>query len=88
MEKLRAILSNFTRKQWAGVVILYLAALGYAAEIIIPFTNLPNKVLTFGVVLVIAEVLFLIGVALVGKPYYHQIKAYLKDFITSPSRKK
>jgi hypothetical protein len=77
-------LPNFSRQQWAGFICLYLAGLGWLADIIIPFTGLPNKPLLFILALGFAEVMFFTGVALLGRAYYRQIKARLLKFLKPP----
>jgi hypothetical protein len=64
-----------------GIIFLYIAGFGWAADIIIPFLDIPHKVIAFTIALAIAELSFLIGVALLGKTYYKKLKAILLNFI-------
>jgi len=68
---------QFTRRVKLGLAFIYLACLGWAAEFIIPFTSIGHKGTIWIVVLVAAEVSFVIGVAILGKPLYQQLKTRL-----------
>jgi hypothetical protein len=68
-------LPQLSRKQWTGFICIYLAGLGWLTVIILPFTSLPNKHLFFVISLSFAELMFIIGVAFLGRAYYKQIKA-------------
>jgi hypothetical protein len=57
---------TLTKRQWAGVACIYLAAAGWAAELFIPFINIAHNWTVFTAVLVSAESLFLIGIFLLG----------------------
>jgi hypothetical protein len=70
-----------TRRIKFGIAFVYLAGLGWLAEIFIPFSGLTHKLSFFTVDLVASEVLFVIGVALMGKPLYLKLKTYLIEFI-------
>lgn len=83
---------TLTRRVKIGIAFIYVAGLGWLADIVIPFTSLPNKRLWFIIALCIAESSFLIGVALLGKPTYKALKSYLvarlrpgKDQSSSPN---
>jgi hypothetical protein len=77
-------LPQLSKKQWIGFACIYLAGLGWLADIIIPFTKLSNKHIYFAVALGVAEVSFVLGVALLGRTFYRQIKAkYLARFKSS-----
>ncbi len=67
----------FNRKQIAGFAFIYLAGLGWLTDVIVLFTQIPHKGLIFSIALGTAELSFLIGVGLLGKAYYAQIKHYL-----------
>lgn len=73
-----------SRKVIAGLSLLGLALLGWAASIIIPFTNWSHKGLGFVIAVSIAELSFLLALALLGKAYYHR----LRDRIISYVRRK
>jgi apolipoprotein N-acyltransferase len=76
-------LPHLPKKVWTGFGFIYLAGLGWLADIIIPFTGLPHKAMAFAIALSIAELSFIIGVALLGKAYYRQIKQRLLDRLRS-----
>jgi hypothetical protein len=75
------------RKAITGIVFIYLAGLGWLAEFFIPFSHLPHKAIIFGIVLGISELNFLIGVALLGKTYYGQLKALLLSLLAGPKNR-
>ena len=52
-----------------GIVMLY-----WLAFPIIPFIEMPNKLVVIPVVAVIGELLFIIAIALLGKEYWGRIK--------------
>ena len=60
-----------------GLAFIYLAGLGWGAEFIIPFTGISHKGTIWIVVLIAAEVSFVIGVAILGKPLYQELKTRL-----------
>jgi len=72
---------QFTRRVTLGLAFIYLAGLGWGAEFIIPFTNIGHKGTIWLVVLIAAEVSFVIGVAILGKPLYQQLKTRLTAYI-------
>jgi apolipoprotein N-acyltransferase len=79
-------LPQFPKSVWAGFGFIYLAGLGWLADIIIPFTNLPHKALGFIIALSIAELSFIIGVALLGKAYYRKLKTRLLETLRSSNK--
>jgi di/tricarboxylate transporter len=79
-------LPKFSRKQWTGFICIYLAGLGWLTDIIVPFTGLPHKPQIFAVALGFAEIMFITGVAFLGKAYYKQIKVKLIENIKKPRR--
>jgi asparagine N-glycosylation enzyme membrane subunit Stt3 len=79
-------LPNLSKKQWVGFACIYLAGLGWLADLIIPFTLLPHKHIYFVIALSLAEASFLLGVALLGRAYYHQLKSKLLDQIKNRHR--
>jgi hypothetical protein len=81
---LRKLPFTLTKRQWAGVVCIYAAALGWAAELVIPFITLPYKWTVFTVVLIAAESLFLIGIFLLGKATYRQLKQWITQTLQKP----
>lgn len=66
---------TLTKRIKVGLAFMYVAGIGWLADIIIPFTPINNKGLWFTIALVIAETSFLIGLALVGRPTYKALKA-------------
>jgi hypothetical protein len=56
---------------------MYVAGLGWTVELIVPFLNIPHKAPIWIIILVVAESSFLIGLAVLGKPAYHRLKASL-----------
>ena len=66
-----------SRKAITGLVFIYVAAFGWMAEFALPFTKLPHKPIIFTIVLIGAELSFVIGVALLGRSYYKQLKTWL-----------
>ncbi|MDB5178810.1 MAG: hypothetical protein JWN01_753 [Patescibacteria group bacterium] len=74
-------LPKLSRRAITGIVFIYLAGLGWAAEFVIPFLNIPHKAIIFTSVLILAELSFVIGVALLGRAYYKQLKGTLIKFI-------
>lgn len=79
-------LSKLSRKAIAGFVCIYIAGLGWLAEFFIPFSHLPHKAIIFTSVLILAELAFLIGIALLGKVYYQQLKMRLLEYIREIKR--
>jgi hypothetical protein len=76
-----------TRRVQVGLGLIYLAGLGYLAEVIIPFSGIQNKVETWVGVLVIAELFFIAGVIVMGKPVYKLLKhELLKRLRSNKSR--
>jgi hypothetical protein len=78
---------KFTKRIIIGLVLIYLAGLGWAAEFAIPFLHLQHKTATFTVVLIAAELLFISGVAILGKPVYLELKDRLIKLIQSQNKK-
>lgn len=78
---------KFTKRIITGLVFIYLAGLGWAAEFVVPFLALQHKVAIFTFVLIAAEVCFLIGVAILGKPVYLELKNRLIKLIRSQNKK-
>ncbi|GAC1369595.1 MAG: hypothetical protein NVSMB39_1560 [Candidatus Saccharimonadales bacterium] len=70
-----------TRRIIIGLGLIYLSGLGYAAEILIPFTRLPHKGAIFTIVLIITETSFVTGIAAIGKPVYRELKYRLINYI-------
>lgn len=82
-------LPKLSQKAWTGIGLIYLAGICWTAELFIPFSNMPHKGTIFIVVLIAAELLFLGGVALLGKAYYKELKAKLIKFLrTGPTKPK
>ena len=77
---------TLTRRIITGLILIYLSGLGYAAEIIIPFTHFQHKTEVFAGVLIFAEVCFFAGVAILGKPLYRELKSRLTDYIKQKNR--
>ena len=69
---------KITRRIITGLAFIYAAGLCWIAEFIVPFTNLPNKLAVFTALLIAGEILFIIGVAILGKPLYNDLKTRLK----------
>jgi di/tricarboxylate transporter len=67
-------LPQFTKRQWTGFACIYVAGLGWLADVIIPFTNLANKPLLFIIALLFAELMFIVGVSLLGRDLYRRVK--------------
>lgn len=82
-----AKLPSLPRKAIAGSACIYIAGLGWIAELFIPFSDLPNKGVIFVAILIAAEVSFLIGVALLGKAYYKELKSRYLKFLRNGFRK-
>jgi biotin transporter BioY len=72
---------KITRRIKIGLALIYLAGLGWLAEFIIPFTKIAHKGLIWTIVLIAAEVMFVAGVAVLGKSLYRQLKQQLLDYI-------
>jgi hypothetical protein len=70
-----------------GLALIYLAGLGYLAELIIPFQNIAHKGLIWIVVLLLAEASFVAGVAILGKPLYRELKAKFIEHLHSKAKK-
>ena len=78
-------LPTFTTRIKIGLALIYLAGLGYLAEIIIPFTHIGHKGLIWTTVLIAAEASFVAGVAVLGKPVYRSLKQKLLEYLRSKS---
>jgi hypothetical protein len=72
-------LPRFTRRQWAGLVCIYLAGVGWLIDILTPFLPIRNKHVVFASALGFAELMFLVGVALLGRATYRQLRVKLLD---------
>ena len=70
-----------TRRVKFGIACVYLAGVGWLLELFIPFSRLPYKLPLFTVDLIVSELLFVAGVALMGKPLYLKLKNYLITYI-------
>jgi apolipoprotein N-acyltransferase len=77
---------ELTKRVKIGLALIYLAGFGWVAELIIPFTHIPYKGVIWVIVLSIAEASFLVGLAILGKPAYKQIKLWLMEQIKRPPR--
>jgi hypothetical protein len=77
---------KLTRRIITGLILIYLSGLGYAAEIIIPFTHISHKVEAFTAVLILAEIFFFTGVAVLGKPLYKELKTRLTAYLKQKNR--
>ena len=77
---------KFTKRILTGLGLIYVAGLGWLAEIIIPFTQLPHKVFIFTLVIVASEVIFFLGIAIIGKPLYLELKSKLSNYIKNRGR--
>ena len=72
-------LPNLTNKQWAGFICICLAGIGWLITLLTPVLPVPNKRVLFIISLSFAELMFIIGIVLLGRAYYHQIKdAFIK----------
>lgn len=56
-----------------GAVLLY-----WVAFPIVPFLDIPNKLIVIPVMAVMGEVLFIFTVALLGKEYWGQMKTWIR----------
>lgn len=72
---------KLSRRTLIGLGFIYLAGLGWLAEFIIPFSNIDHKARVWAIVLVLAEISFLIGVAIMGKPVYESLKNRLATYV-------
>jgi hypothetical protein len=73
---------HFTRRIIIGLAFIYLAGLGWGAELIIPFTSISHKGLIWIGVFIAAEISFVAGVAILGKPIYVELKTRLQTLLT------
>jgi energy-converting hydrogenase Eha subunit G len=72
-------LPQLTRRQWWGIASIYAAGLLWLADMVTVFTDLPNKWVIVATAAGAGELLFLLGILLLGKQTYRQLKAaYLK----------
>lgn len=76
--------TNLPRKAIAGFVAIGLAGVGWLAAVVIPFLPIDHKVAGFVLAVTTAEILFLIGVALLGKAYYRELKDRLIKHLQKP----
>ena len=74
-------LPRLNRRFKLGLAFIYLAGLGWGAEFIIPFTSISHKKTIWIIVLIAAEVSFVIGVAILGKPVYQRLKTRLTSLL-------
>ena len=81
---LRPLPFTLTHRQWWGLGLIYLAGLGWTAELIIPFLKVPHKAVILIIVLIVAEVSFVIGIAIMGKSTYKLLKTRLIKMIKQP----
>ncbi len=67
-----------SQRLWLGYIFLALAGLGWSLCLILPFTPLPSRFGLATAALIIAEVSFLVGLGLLGRTYYRQLKDRLR----------
>jgi energy-converting hydrogenase Eha subunit G len=76
---MKPTLPQLSRRQWSGIACIYGAGLLWLADFAALFSSLPNKWLIFITAAGLGEVLFVLGIFLLGKETYRQLKAaYLK----------
>jgi len=73
------VLPNITNRIKLGLTLIYLAGVGWIAELILPFFHFGHKATVLIVNFTIAEIAFLVGATLVGKTAYENIKAKLLE---------
>ena len=77
---------KFTRRTVTGLGLIYIAGLGWAGELLIPFLPIAHKPAIFLAVLIISELIFVAGVATLGKPVYEELKTWLMAYLRSRQR--
>ena len=75
-----------TRRIIIGLALIYLAGLCWLAELYVPLSSWPNKIAIFSALLIAGELLFIAGVAVLGKPVYNNLKAQLQDYVKNRGR--
>ena len=78
---------KFTKRIIIGLAFIYLAGLGWIAEIAVPFLPINHKTAIFTFVLIAAELIFLAGVAVLGKPIYIELKSKLTEYVRTKTKK-
>lgn len=72
---------NLSGRKKAGFAMLALVLVYWLAFPLIPFLDIPNKIIVASVVAVVGEILFVLAVALLGKEYWGEIKKWLRGKI-------
>lgn len=78
---------KLSRRTLAGLGFIYLAGIGWLAEFIIPFLTLGHKGRIWVGVLIAAEICFVIGVAIMGRPVYEHLKAMAISIVGKRTQK-
>ncbi|PHM51227.1 efflux RND transporter permease subunit [Xenorhabdus sp. KK7.4] len=80
LRKLPGMLRNndLSFKKKAGFVMLILVLLYWLTFPIIPFLDIPNKMVVVSALIVVGETLFVIAIALLGKEYWREIKQWMR----------
>jgi hypothetical protein len=77
---------KFTRRMIVGLALIYASGLAWFGEIVLPFTSLPHKPALFMGLLIAAELLFLAGIAVLGRPTYNALKDRVKLYLKNRQR--
>ena len=83
----RPPLPHLTRRQWSGVACIYAAGLLWLADFTALFSAWPNKWAVFALAAGAGEGMFVLGVLLLGKQTYRQLKTAYHNYLKSAGRK-
>ena len=73
--------SELNLKKKIGLVLLGIVLVYWIAFPVLPFLDIPNKLVVIPVVVVVGEVLMTIAIALLGKEYWADIKKWARLFL-------
>ncbi|HGM6700046.1 TPA: efflux RND transporter permease subunit [Serratia marcescens] len=82
LRKLPSLLArskNLSGRKKAGFSMLFVVLLYWLAFPVIPFLDIPYKIVVVSTLVVVGETLFVIAIALLGKEYWGQIKHWLRQ---------
>ncbi|MGW8394951.1 transporter suffix domain-containing protein [Pseudoduganella sp. HUAS MS19] len=71
--------SELNVRKKAGLVLLAIVLLYWIAFPVLPFLDIPNKLVVLSAIVVIGEVLMLAALALLGKEYWADIKKWTRQ---------
>jgi apolipoprotein N-acyltransferase len=72
---------NSNKRFW-GYVLFSLAIFCWITTAILPFIDFPSKGIVITIAIVSGEVLFVLALMILGKPFWQKIKDWFKDKFT------